>query len=47
MVGDRTIPIEVRRMLMLIKLSGQELEQYREKGKSASSKHYSSLVEET
>ena len=32
---------------MLIKLSAQELEQYREKEKSSSSKHYSSLVEET
>ena len=41
--GDRTIPIEVRRR---IKLSGQELEQYREKEKSSSSKHHSSLVEE-
>ena len=41
--GDRTIPIEVRRR---IKLSGQELEQFREKEKSSSSKHHSSLVEE-
>jgi len=41
--GDRTIPIEVRRR---IKLSGQELEQYREKEKSSGSKHHSSLVEE-
>merc|ERR1719341_1637008 len=41
--GDRTIPIEVRRR---IKLSGQELEQFREKEKSSSSKYHSSLVEE-
>jgi hypothetical protein len=41
--ADRTIPVEVRRR---IKLSGQELEQYREKEKSSSSKHNSSLVEE-
>jgi len=41
--GDRTIPIEVRRR---IKLTGQELEQFRAKEKSSSSKHHSSLVEE-
>lgn len=41
--GDRTIPIEVRRR---IKLTGQELEQYRAKEKNSSSKHHSSLVEE-
>merc|ERR1712002_1257898 len=41
--GDRTIPIEVRRR---IKLTGQELEQYRAKEKSSSSKLHSSLVEE-
>merc|ERR1719318_1367212 len=40
--GDRTIPIEVRRR---IKLSGQELEQYREKEKGSSSKHHASLME--
>jgi cleavage and polyadenylation specificity factor subunit 2 len=41
--GDRTIPIEVRRR---IKLTGQELEQFRAKEKSSSSKLHSSLVEE-
>ena len=41
--GDRSIPIEVRRR---IKLTGQELEQYRAKEKNSSSKHHSSLVEE-
>jgi len=41
--GDRTIPIEVRRR---IKLTGQELEQYRAKEKNANAKLHSSLVEE-
>jgi len=41
--GDRTIPIEVRRR---IKLTGPELEQFRAKEKSSTSKHHSSLVEE-
>jgi len=41
--GDRSIPIEVRRR---IKLVGLELEQYRAKEKSNTSKLHSSLVEE-
>merc|ERR1719154_289538 len=41
--GDRTIPIEVKRR---IKLVGQELEQFKAKEKSSSSKLHSSLVEE-
>ena len=41
--GDRTIPIEIKRR---IKLVGQELEQYKAKEKSSSSKLHTSFVEE-
>merc|ERR1719242_3034244 len=41
--GDRAIPIEVKRR---VKLVGQELEQYKAKEKSSSSKLHASFVEE-